>query len=370
MSGLGDDDSRELSLPFTFPFFGIQQNSFHLNSDGNISFGSGDTAITDRSLGRMLSGPPRIAGLFRDLDPTRSASGVRVLAEAGRVVISWAQVPEFRDSGIGPLQTFQIRLYPNGLIEIAYSDARTMEAVTGISPGGMKGDPNLVTFANGSSALDYTSSIVERFSGSESVDIFAAAQKFYRTHDDAYDYLVVYNTMGIPADPSAVAYEVTLRNQRSGYGDTKASIGEQAGSTSRLQAILNMGPLNQYPKDPNGKVPARLSVGDTPLSTLAHETGHLFLAYVSVRDELGNTPMLGYQGAHWDFKFNSDASLLEGNRIQDNGAGVLPRFQTTATVEGFSALDQYLMGLRAPKPFLTLSTLRMRVAPIRQDFPG
>ena len=57
--------------------------------------------------------------------------------------------------------------------------------------------------------------------------------------------------------------------------------------------------------------------------------------------------MLGYQSAHWNFLFNSEASLLEGNRIQDNGAGVSPRFQTTATVEGYSPLDQYLMGFRS-----------------------
>lgn len=59
--------------------------------------------------------------------------------------------------------------------------------------------------------------------------------------------------------------------------------------------------------------------------------------------------MLGSQTAHWNFTFNSDASLMEGNRIQDNGPGASPRFQSTGTVEGFSALDQYLMGLRAPE---------------------
>ena len=209
---------------------------------------------------------------------------------------------------------------------------------------------------------------MERFSGSESVDIFAAAQKFYRNHEDSYDYLVIYNTMGIEADDSAVAYEVTVRNQRSGYGDTKAEIGEQAGSTARLQAILNMGPLNQYPRDPNSKVPARQSVGDTPLTTISHEAGHLFLAYASVRDEFGNYPMLGHQGAHWDFKFNSDASLLEGNRIQDNGPAASPRFLTTATVEGFSALDQYLMGFRPPKACLIRSTLPTLGASVHPRF--
>jgi hypothetical protein len=58
-------------------------------------------------------------------------------------------------------------------------------------------------------------------------------------------------------------------------------------------------------------------------------------------------PMLGRANVHWAFNFNSEASLLEGNRIQDNGGAASPRFITTKTVEGYSPLDQYLMGFRA-----------------------
>ena len=58
--------------------------------------------------------------------------------------------------------------------------------------------------------------------------------------------------------------------------------------------------------------------------------------------------MLGAQAAHWAFTFNSEASLLEGNRIRDNGVGASPRFTTIGTVEGYAPLDQYLMGFRAP----------------------
>lgn len=349
LSGIGDDDSREVTIPFAFPFFGTEWRSVHINSDGNVSFGAGDVAVTDRSLGRFLAGPPRIAALFRDLDPTKATTGIKILSEPNRVVISWVAVPEYRDSGTGPLETFQLRLFSDGKIELAYSGASTTDAIAGITPGGMWGDPSIISFLNGTTGTEYTSSVAERFSGSESVDIFAAAQKFYRNHDDSYDYLVIYNNLGIAADVSAVAYEVTVRNQRSGYGDVKTDVGEQAGSQKRLQAILNMGPLTQYPTDPNSRVPARFSVGDTPLSVLAHETGHLFLAYASIVDELGNKPLLGAQMAHWDFKFNSEASLLEGNRIQDNGAGASPRFLTTGTVEGFAPLDQYLMGFIPPE---------------------
>jgi hypothetical protein len=58
--------------------------------------------------------------------------------------------------------------------------------------------------------------------------------------------------------------------------------------------------------------------------------------------------MLGFQKQHWSFLFNSEASLLEGERIVDNGPAASPRFLTTDTVQGYSPLDQYLMGFRAP----------------------
>jgi uncharacterized protein (TIGR03437 family) len=70
----------------------------------------------------------------------------------------------------------------------------------------------------------------------------------------------------------------------------------------------------------------------------------------SVRDPANPEarPMLGGQNAHWSFNFNSEASLLEGTRIRDNGETQDPRFETVATVEGYAPLDQYLMGFRPP----------------------
>jgi uncharacterized protein (TIGR03437 family) len=59
--------------------------------------------------------------------------------------------------------------------------------------------------------------------------------------------------------------------------------------------------------------------------------------------------MLGFGGVHWSFVYDSEASLLEGERIADRGAGVSPRFLTTDTVQGYSPLDQYLMGFRPPE---------------------
>ena len=58
---LGDDDTREIILPFEFPFYGNRTDRLFLNSDGNLTFLNGDKASTERSLQRFLSGPPRIA---------------------------------------------------------------------------------------------------------------------------------------------------------------------------------------------------------------------------------------------------------------------------------------------------------------------
>jgi uncharacterized protein (TIGR03437 family) len=352
LDGLGDDDARPVALPFAFPFYGASYSQVFVNSDGNLTFGESDTASTDRSLGRMTGGPPRISALFRDLDPSQAPQSVRVRAEAGRFVVSWVAVPEYRESGTGPLQTFQLRLFPDGRIEFAYSSITTQEAVVGISPGRRQGTTSLVSFLSGS-AGEFTGTIAEVFrGGSSEIDIVATARRFYETHEDAYDYLVIFNNAGIRASAGAVAFEVTVRNSRTGIGEEQVDFGPVFGSPARLQAVMNMGPLEQYPGDPYAPIPGRGSVtGDTAMTVLGHEAGHLFLAFVSYRDPNNPSarPMLGAQQAHWSFFFNSDASLLEGNRIRDNGAQSAVRFTTVATVEGFSPLDQYLMGLRAPE---------------------
>lgn len=343
---LGDDDSRPVTLAFAFPFYGKSYRSVFVNSDGNLSFDEADASTRERSLGRLLSGLPRVAALFDDLDPSRSGS-VGVRSGADRLVVAWQAVPEYKDFGAGAANTFQITLFATGTIEIAYQDINSEQGVVGISPGQLTGASSVVSFA-AANGQTYPAAIAERFTNREELDTVTASQRFFETHEDAYDYLVFYNVLGISAGTGVVAYEVTVRNQRTGFGDTIVEAGPEYGSARRLQAVLNMGPITQYPVDPNAILPQRFSSRDTPVTVLAHEAGHLFLAFASVRDPNNPTgrPMLGRQTAHWNFSFNSEASLLEGNRIEDKGAGASPRFETVAVTEGYSALDQYLMGLR------------------------
>ncbi len=346
LTGLGDDDTREVDLPFPFPFYGQTYRKIFINSDGNVTFDGGDADTSSRSIGRLNSGRPRIAGLFTDLDPSAAGDGVRVRSDATSFSITWLRVREYTDFGFGPQQTFQISLSPNGNILLAWSQINVAESVVGLSPGGLLSSTTLVSFAAGSEKT-FPGTVAERFGDSTAVDLVTASQKVYESQDDAYDYLAFFNSSGVSAGNGVIAFEVSVRARRKGIGDTLTDVGKEYGSANRLQAVLNLGPVSQYPEDPNSSMPARAGTGDTGLTVVAHEAGHLFLAFASVR-EGENRPMLGRQGFHWAFTFNSEASLLEGNRIEDLGEATNPRFRTTATVEGFSPLDQYLMGLRAP----------------------
>ena len=71
---LQDDDSARVALPFTFPYYAGRYTETFLNSDGNLTFEVEEHASTDRNVARFLTGPPRIAPLFDDLDPSRPAA--------------------------------------------------------------------------------------------------------------------------------------------------------------------------------------------------------------------------------------------------------------------------------------------------------
>jgi uncharacterized protein (TIGR03437 family) len=345
VAALGDDDSRQFTLPFVFPFYGSSYNRVFLNSDGNLTFLIPESASTLRSTGRMTGGPPRISPLFDDLDPSLVAGGVRYLADSTHAVFSWVAVPEYSATGISASgMTFQVSLYSDGRIQFAYSGVNPSSAVVGIAPGNLQGGTNLVSFLDTSG--DYSGAIVEHFGNTLDIDIVTLAQRFYQTHEDAYDYLVVYNNMQIDAMAGALAYESTVRSFSTGHGVPVQDNGSQYGSASRLRSIMNMGRIDNYPFDINGIVPLRASARDTPLTVLGHEAGHLFNAFASIRDpnNPANKLMLGYGGSHWSFLFDSEASLDEGEQIVDRGDGGSPRFVTGAVTQGYSPLDQYLMG--------------------------
>ncbi|MGH9339657.1 MAG: hypothetical protein ACRD1R_08725 [Acidobacteriota bacterium] len=147
---LGDDDGMTYVFPegFTFPFFGEVYTRVVVNSDGNLTFGLGDSQPGQaRSVERFLSELPRIAPLFTDLDPGK-AGEISAAEEPGKVTLTWQNVPEFADSGTPPGNTFSVTLFSTGDILFDYEQVEVTpdqeplgdqlverQAIVGITPG-------------------------------------------------------------------------------------------------------------------------------------------------------------------------------------------------------------------------------------------
>lgn len=351
---LGDDDSARIDLPFSFPYFSGSYESLWVNSDGNITFGEGDSTIAPRSLARASSGAPRIAPLFVDLNPSRSAARVRVETLPDRVFVTWDGVPQYSASGTGRRQIFQAELGADGSIAFHYLTANLTAVVVGIFPGRLEAQPAAADFSAGADG-PAPGGLAELFQLAPELDIFAAGQQFYRNHGDAYDFIFVYNALGLAAGAGAFAYEVNVRNEILGIGDLLSpepvfDFGPEFGSRRRLVSFLNMGSLSSYPSDPTARIP--LIGENSTLSVMGQEAGHrwgVYLEFINPSTGLPSTSLLGRDEAHWSFFFNSQASVLEGNAIEDYGEGASPRFETVETVSRYGELDQYIMGLRGPE---------------------
>ncbi|MEZ5391915.1 MAG: hypothetical protein R2724_03340 [Bryobacterales bacterium] len=146
---LDDDDTTRVDLEFSFPYFGSQYSAVWVNSDGNLTFGEGDGLVAARSVARAVAGPPRIAPLFADLDPSRPAARVRVDSRVDRVFVTWDGVPQYTDAGNGRRQIFQVELSADGGIAFHYLSATLNEVTTGVFPGRLAGQRTQSTFPRG-----------------------------------------------------------------------------------------------------------------------------------------------------------------------------------------------------------------------------
>ncbi len=147
LDSLTDDDEVTFQFPvgFSFPFFGNVYTEVAVNSNGNLTFGAGDSASTPRDESRFLSGPPRIAPLFTDLNPEETGE-VKALVETERITFTWESVPEFSAAGGRPGNQFSVSLFETGDILFTYesvdvtpddSPPDDIQAIVGIGPGGL-----------------------------------------------------------------------------------------------------------------------------------------------------------------------------------------------------------------------------------------
>jgi hypothetical protein len=356
---LGDDDAAQQPLGFVFPFFGQNRSTVFINSNGHLTFISGSALThfnpggTVTSLGndlsnvlnRLAASAPRIAVLWQDWNPA-AGGGVFASTRPDRLVVTWNQVPLF---GTAITATFQAVLFNTGVIQLHYQSVTTTPGggyLVGLSPGASN-QFNVTTIdwsagpAGSVSRFPNQEPLAQVFGQSASplIHISAVARRFYRTHADTFDQLVMFANFP-SALGNAFAFELTIRQTISGIGLGLFDSSSFWGSAGRLQSFLNMNRLGIYPASPT-----QTFLGtNTTLDLMGQETGHQWLAFIQF-DQGGacSDLLLGRDLAHWSFFKDSDASDMEGNNWQDNGNGTFTSVESTAR---FSALDQYTMGLR------------------------
>jgi len=363
---LGDDDSVFGNLGFTFPFFGVDNTTVSVNSNGHLTFGNVSALIhfnggSVTSLGSDLSTVldciagclPRIATLWQDWNPT-AGGGVFVNLFLDALIVTWNAVPLF---GTTTTATFQVILFDSGVIRISYQSVTTTPDggyLVGISPGSRSQfQVTTIDFSQGSGSISSAPKfepLAQVFGshGSPLVHISAVARRFFTTHGDDFDQMVMFanfsHSMG-----NAFAFLAPIQNSVSGIKRDSFDTSSFYGSAGQLQSFLNMNQLGIYPdnlaclQDPTCRIPGN---NDSALTLMGQESGHQWLAFVEFDDGgVCSKELLGRADAHWSFFVDTDASDMEGNSWVDNGDGT---FTTDEDTLRFSALDQYIMGLRAP----------------------
>lgn len=337
---LGDDDSKSVTFTggFSFPFAGAVRASVFVNSDGNLTFETGDNASTSRDLIRAASGPPRLCPFFADLNP--SASGVvSVLQTATKFTVTWNAVPEY--GGVGG-NTFQVNLFKNGNIDFIIGPTVGKDVITGLSSGNTSvASVKLVNFSSVGPLTGVTSPIFERFASKTDLDYASLLQEFHATHTQVFDFVVIFTDSGYLGGTGAFAFFSPIQNSVKGIGLPQFNESGFFGSPKVL-GFLMMDRVVKYPADPTQQF---LGTNNT-LEVMGQENGHRWLAFPQVMiNGVKTNDLLGRDNAHWSFYFNTDASVMEGNQIRDNGNGT---FTTVASTLRYSKLDQYMMGLIPP----------------------
>jgi hypothetical protein len=198
---LSDDSTVMQSLPFGFRFYGVDYTQCWINSNGNITFGGGDTDFTETAA-EMLSGRPRIAFFWDDLNPAVASSqgSTRVMVRevfqnAQQMTVEFVNVPEFSTTNAN---TARVTLGADNTIKIEYRDCALQDCIVGISPG------------NGLSSASSVDLSSQGWQGSGSnqalFQVFTASDPFDLRSPNIY-----WNELRfVPTSPAAVSYRMFL----------------------------------------------------------------------------------------------------------------------------------------------------------------
>ena len=131
--GSADDSTTRVALPFPFVFYGQSYDSVSVCTNGFLSFVDRDSALVNTDLPNAAEGVPRalVAPFWTDLDlrTVRGAGRVYAFFDGSKFIVEWKDAVHY--SGAGPY-TFQVLLWPSGVIEYQYQAVANPSAVATI----------------------------------------------------------------------------------------------------------------------------------------------------------------------------------------------------------------------------------------------
>ena len=137
---LNDDDFIEVSLPFAFPFYGVEKNAVKISSNGYLTFGpDGEEAL---NLPIPVPAVPNdiICPFWDDLNPVLPNGRIHYYYDstAPAFIVQYTNVKPFGGLGGTAQYTFQAVLKPDGEILFYYLDMRDIlnRATVGIENAG------------------------------------------------------------------------------------------------------------------------------------------------------------------------------------------------------------------------------------------
>lgn len=176
------------------------------------------------------------------------------------------------------------------------------------------------------------------------------ARRFYETHVDEFDFLVVFSAFEFPTG-DALAFYTGVRNEVRGIGIEPFDNSAGYGSSGRLQGYIDMAALSRY--DFNTRSPDYRSA----LDTLAHEILHRWSVRLRYHDA-GGVPrqdLLGRDGAHWSLFAGTDASIMYGARWDQVAPG---RWRIGEARQRLSTWDLYLAGFADASELAPIALIR------------
>src|SRR5262249_8453022 len=147
--------------------------------------------------------------------------------------------------------TAQATLLPDGTIEFKYATGTTLtDAIVALSPG-FTGVFQNVNLSDTGPTGGGSGAVGERFSAQAQIDLVEVSRKFYSSHPDNYDQIVIWTDSPLITD--AFAFEETVQNEITGSGVDVYDLSSGFGSGGRLRSLVMMDWIGKYPDDPGQK---------------------------------------------------------------------------------------------------------------------